>query len=387
MAEQSPDPWRLAWRVVTSDEVLVALLLAIAISLTLTAWIPQQPSSDVDYARWLSQMQAQFGEITSALRGLGLFHVISSLGFRGLLALLSMCLLLRLIEGLGRLAADQQAEEPDGSWQEVSDWPWSELLDSLRRRRYRLVDASSFFQVDRWPWGGVLPLAAHGGALVLLVSLVLSHSLGWQAKSLILQHGDQQSLAGGEAWVKLPEDGDGVQSSPNVVAFVEDHGPGVLVRAVADDAQPLQLILTPSAEPSTELKIALAEDAYFALPEAELVVRLTPRSQEPFTRMDVQIYSSPTGEIIAERVTEEGGEGTFNVAGVTLAMVPAPYARLTATRNPGRLPAGVGVVLLLVGLMASLAWSDHRFWLRQNGDAIEVAGPIPAWLRDEEGRL
>ncbi len=394
MAEQSLGPWRILWRFATSNEVLVALLLAIAASVTLAAWIPQRPSSDVDYARWLSETQARYGEATTLMRMLDLFSIVSSFGFRALLALLSGCTFLRVVEGVDRLRCDRDIDEPAGAWNEISCGQFSRLLRRLRRRRYRVLKGSSFFQVDRWPWSGVLSLTAHLGVLLLLVSLLLWQLLGWQAKGLILQRGERRSLSRGDYWVSLAEDGIGARHSPGVVAFIEERGPGVQVSAVDGDGESLQMLLTSNAEPSTELRLPLTGDTYFAIPDAELVVRLTPRSEVPYARADVQIYSSPTGEIISERVTDKGGQATFEVGpGVTLTFLPAPYARVLATHNPGRLPAGLGLIMLMVGLTGSLIWSERRFWLREGegsgstgGTAsapVEAAGSFPSWLQPE----
>jgi hypothetical protein len=395
MAEQSRDPWRILWRFATSNEVLVALLLAIAASVTLAAWIPQRPSSDVDYARWLSETQARFGEATSLMRTLDLFSIVSSFGFRALLALLSGCIFLRVVEGVDRLRSDRDIDEPPEAWRETSCGQLPRLLRRLRCRRYRVLKGSSFFQVDRWPWSGALSLTAHLGVLLLLISLLLWQLLGWQAKGLILQRGERRSLPGGDSWVSLAEDGIGARHSPGVVAFIQGRGPGVQVSAVDRGGKSLQMLLSSDAEPSTELRVPLTGDTYFAIPEAELVVRLTPRSEVPYARADVQIYSSPTGEIISERVTEKGGQATFEVGnGVGLTFVPAPYAHVLATHNPGRLPAGLGLVMLMVGLVGSLAWSERRFWLREKDantkDAkgntkvpVEAAGSFPSWLQPE----
>ncbi len=396
MAERSSDPWRLLWRFATSNEVLVALLLAIAVSLTLTAWIPHRPSSNVDYARWLSQTQARFGEATSTMQALGLFNIVSSFGFRMLLALLSGCVFLRLIEGVDRLVTDQAIAEPGSEWEPVSDQPFVKLLDGLKRRRYRIVNASSFYQVDRWPWSVVLPLMAHLGVLILLLGLLLSQLFGWRAEGLVLQRGERRSLPGGDNWVALTEDGSGARHSPGLVTFVEESGLGVQVSAVRGDGESLQLLLTSDAEPSTELKIPLTGDTYFAIPEAELIVRLTPRSEEPYARADVQIYGSPTGEIISERATDKGGQAVFDVRDVTFTFDPMPYARVMATHNPGRLPTGLGLVMLMIGLVGSLMCSERRFWLRQvrqeaerrspqkEEASIEASGPFPLWLQHEE---
>lgn len=384
MAERSPDPWRVLWRFATSDAVLVALLLGIGIGVALTAWIPQQSSADVGYARWLSQTQARFGEVTSAMRTLGLFGITSSLGFRMLLAILAGCLLIRTVDGIDRLQRDRKVTEPSGDWVSIRDGEVGELADCLRQRRYRVLDASSFLQVDRWPWSGVLLLMVHVGALILLASLLLSHMFGWQVEGLILQRGERRSLPGKSNWVELAEDGSGTHHSPYVVPFVEESGPGVRVSAANADGEPIQLLLTSDAEPENELTMALTGDTYFAIPEAQLVVRLEPQSTEPYSRAQVQIYSSPTGEVISERVTEKGGQATFDEGGVRLTFDPAPYARVTVTRNPGRLVAALGVVISGSGLLGSLFWSGRRFWLRDGGAAPEAAGSFPSWLQYEE---
>jgi hypothetical protein len=258
------------------------------------------------------------------------------------------------------------------------------VLDYLRRRRYRTVGESSFYQIDRWPWADLSLLAAHSGALILLVGLLFSHLWGWQVDGLILQRGQRLSLPDGNHWVALTEHGDGISHSPGVVTFVEKRGPGVHVQAIDDEGQALRLQLAAEAEPSLDLLIALTEDRYFAVPEANLIARLRPRSDEPYTRMDVQVYRSPPGEIIAEAATEEGGEAELPIENVKLEIASAPYAQVTVSQNPGRWPAGLGLILLIGGLMGNLMWPGRRFWLRERADSIEAAGPFPASLLPAE---
>lgn len=383
MPEQSPDPWQIIWRFATSDSVLVILLLALAVNVALTAWIPQRPSSDVDYARWLSQVQARFGEATSIMRTLGLFNVTGSVVFRTLTALLSGCLVVRLVERLDRLRRGREVTVPDDDWREISGGSRARLLADLRARRYRTVDESSFQQIDHWPWADLSLLTVYGGALFLLAGLLFSHLWGWQVEGLILQRGELSTLPGSD-WVVLEERASKVQHSPGVVTFIENRGPGVHVRAIDDDGEGLQLQVAAEAELSPELLIALTEDRYFAIPEANLIARLTPQSEAPYTRMDVQVYRSPPGEMIAETVTDEGGEAELSVEGVTLKLTPAPYARIAASRNPGRWLAGGGLVLLMGGLLGNLVWPARRFWLREHEDGVEAAGSLPPFLAAEE---
>ena len=382
MAEQSPDPWRVAWRFATSNEMLVVLLIGIALSVTLTAWIPQQPSSDVDYARWLSQMQARYGQTTGVLQMLGLFDITSSVTFRGLLAILAGTLVLRVAEGVDGLRRGRDVCEAEGDWQELGDWDFASLLKTLRGRHYRVRSASSEAQVDRWPWSVVLPLVAHVGALLLLAGLLLFQVFGWRATDVVLQEGERVSVRDGAAWLALTENGE-LRYDRSVIGFLGERGPGVVAEAVDNEGESLALLLRPDAEPSETLRVALTGDTYFAIPAEELVVRLTPRSDEAYTRTDVQIYGSPTGEIIAERVTEKGGHGEFEVGDVTLTFKAAPYARATAVHNPGRLPAVVGLAVLVLGITGSLVWTERRFWVRENGETVEGLGRLPSWLTME----
>jgi hypothetical protein len=384
MPEQSSDPWRILWQFSTSDGVLAVLLLATAASVVLTSWIPQQPISDADYARWLSQAQARFGGATSAMRVLGVFNIASSLGFRLLLALVSSCLLLRLVEKIDRLRRTRGVTEPGGDWIEISGRQLRTLLKDLRRRRYRVVGGRSVFQIDRWPWARLFPLVAHVGALLLLAGLLLSRLWGWQVEGLVLQNGQRASLPGAGNWVALTENGGGMTHSSGVVAVFEARGPGVQVRAVGESDQPLQIQLASEAEPSTEVMIALIEDRYFAIPAAALIARLTPQSTEAYTRVDIQVYRSPPGEMIAETVTEEGGQAKLAVEGVTLEFTPAPYALVTATYSPGRWAAGLGLVLLMIGISGSVTWPARCFWLRADDASIAAAGPVPSWLLERD---
>ncbi len=382
MAEQSPEPWRATWRYATSNETLVVLLVAIALGTTLSAWIPQQPLSDVDYARWLSEMQARFGEATSVLQILGLFTITSSIPFRALLAFLAGVLVLRLIEGVEQLREGRVVQEPDDGWKELPDCDLRSLIDDLRGHRYRVRRASSLLQVDRWPWSGVLRLVAHVGALFLLLGLLLFDVAGWQMSDLILLEGEPASLRGGQEAVTLRADGR-LQHSPGLVAFLGERGPGVRVNAFDAEGEPLELLLTPDADPHTELQIAVTGEAYFAIPAAELIVRLAPQSGEAYSRLDVQIYNSPTGDIIAERVTDKGGHGEFDVASVNLIFASAPFARATAVCNPGRWPAALGLLLLILGLIGSLLWPERRFWVRETESAAEGMGALPSWMVTE----
>ncbi|RLC81034.1 MAG: hypothetical protein DRJ03_12990 [Chloroflexi bacterium] len=381
MISQAPrDPWRIIWRVVTGDGLPVILLLGLAAGLTLTAWLPQMPPGDpIAYAQWLSGAQARFGEAAATMRALGLFTITRSLAFRALLALLSGCLLLRLIESGERLRQGRKMFKPAGDWRALADASLADVLDDLQSRRYRVLSAPPLFQVDRWPWAELFPLLAHSGALLLLLGLLITHLWGWRVEGLIVQSGERVTLPDAAGWVALSKDASRVTHSPGIVTYVEQRGPGAQVSAADADGHPLSLQQAFEADPVTQLKLALTEDQYLAIPEVQLIVRLAPQSDSSVL---VQVYRSPPGRLAVETVME--GDTELIVDDVTLESIAAPYAQLTATFNPGLWPTATGLVFLMVGLLGSVVWPARRFWLREEAGGARGAGNLPSALVREE---
>jgi cytochrome c biogenesis protein ResB len=388
MIAQTPrDPWRATWQLATSDGLLAALLLGIAAGLAITAWLPQMPVADpAAYARWLSKAQARFGNTTPTMQTLGLFAIARSLGFRALLALLAGCLLLRLIEIGDRLRQNRGLARPAGEWRELTGVRLPGAANNLRRRRYRVLSEPPLLQADRWPWADLFPLLAHGGALLLLAGLLVTHLWGWRVEGLIVQSGERATLPDTSKWVALDEDASEVTHSPGIVTFVEERGPGVQVRATDGTGRPLPLQQTAEADPVTQLTVALTEDQYLAIPEAQLILRLAPQPGgviEAHSPVLAQVYRSPPGRLETETIVE--GDAELTVDQVTLELASVPYARLTATSNPGLWPTGAGLVLLVAGLLGSVAWPVRRFWVREETGRIEGTGDLPPALARGEG--
>nr|HID12543.1 hypothetical protein [Anaerolineae bacterium] len=387
IAQARRDPWRVIWQIVTSDGLLAVLLLSIAAGLTITTWLPQIPLADpVAYAQWLSEAQTRFGKVTQTMQALGLFTITRTFGFRALLALLAGCLLLRLIESGDRLRRSREMAEPAGEWQTLASVRLPDVMDDLRHRHYRVLRQPPLFQADRWPWADLFPLLAHAGGLLLLLGLLLTHLWGWRVEGLIVQSGERVTLPGTEKWVALDEDARRVTHSPGIVTFVEERGPGVRASAADGTGRSLSLQQTAEADPVTQLTVALTEDQYFAIPEAQLIVRLAPQPShvvEARSPVLVQVYRSPPGRLTTETVVE--GDAELTVGGVTLELTSAPYARLTATLSPGLWPTGVSLVLLIAGLLGSAAWPVHRFWLREETGEVKGTGDLPRVLAGGEG--
>ncbi len=388
IAQTSRDPWRAVWRVATSDGLLIALLLGVATGLALTSWLPQKPVADpIAYAQWFSAAQAHFGNATLTMETLGLFTLTRSLGFRALLALLAGCLSLRLIESGDKLRRNREIAEPVGEWQALADVSRPTVTNDLRRWHYRLLSVPPLLQADRWPWADLAPLLANGGALLLLIGLLITHLWGWRVEGLIVQGSERVTLPDSEEWVALGKDARSVTHSPGIVTFVKERGPGVQVRATNDTGRLLPLY-PPKAGPVTQLTVALTRDSYgaiqdaqFAIPEAQLVIRLVPQPDhaiEAYSPVLLQVYRSPPGQLITEIVVE--GDTELAVDEVRLELTSVPYAQTSAIFNPGLWPTGIGLVLLGAGLLGSVVWPGRRFWLLEETGEIKGSGDLPPAL-------
>ena len=386
IAQTTRDPWRTSWRLATSDGLLTILLLGLAVGLVIALWLPQMPSTEpVAYAQWLSTAQARFGDATPTMQALGLFSIARSIVFRALLSLLAGCLLLRLIESADRLRQRREIAEPAEEWQPLACAPLPDTADTLRHENYRILKVSEMLQADRWPWSDLFPLLIYGGGLLVLVGLLVTQVWGWQVPGLTLQGGDQVALPGAENRVAMEKTTGEVTHSPGITTLVEGNGPGVQASAFDGAGRSLALQQAAEADPVTDLNVTLTEERYFAVPEAQLIVRLTPQTGESVdvhTPILAQVYRSPPGRLIVEGTVE--GDTELTVDEVTLRLVRLPYVRLTATFDPGVWPSGVGLVLLVAGVLGSTAWPARRFWLRETAGRVEGAGHLPPALTKEE---
>ena len=104
------DPWRVLWRILTSDIVLAAVLLGLALALFLAAWLPQTTQADANLdVAWQAEVQRRFGGIAwfetirPMLQAGGVFNITDAPGFRILLAILALALLARLMDSVEAL--------------------------------------------------------------------------------------------------------------------------------------------------------------------------------------------------------------------------------------------------------------------------------------------
>ena len=373
--------WRVIWQLATGDLVLVVLLMGVAISLTIAAWLPQTPTSDpVEYARWFSNVQARYGDWAVRLRTIGLFSILRSVFFRLTLALSFGVLFVRTVDRADRFWRSRELSDADRDWRPLATGDLSSLVDALRDRRFRVRKVSSLYQIDRWPWGTLLPLLALVGGLVLLTGIATDAAGGWQLEDVVVQRGKRVQLRQGTAWVDVDESG-AISRSQGIVTSVEARGPGVRARAETEDGTPLSLHQTVEGPSALQIELPLDEDRYFAIPDVQLVIRLIREPQQSGAAENpirVQAYRSPPGRLIEEIVIDGGG--VLEIDGVQLELDPVPYVSLSVVHNPGRWLLFFGVALCTIGMMGRVVFPQQRFWLREGDGGVEAAGELPPQL-------
>ncbi len=385
------DPWRIAWQIATSNQWMAALLLCVAVGLILATWLPQMPASDppppAAYAQWLSEAQARFGDATPTIQAFGLFSIMQSRGLRVLLTLAAATLLLRLIEGFDQLWRHRTATEPTTAWHPIAtDSPTDslpDLLDKLRRR-HRVLSAADFHQIDLWPWADLLPLLSQVGGLLLLLSAIFTHLWGWQVDDLLVPSGERILIPNTNRWVELDDTANIATHSPGILVFTTAQVPGVQAYAYDEMGESLALQRAAESHPTPQLAIPLTEERVFAIPEAELYIRLTPQTEadsnsaeNSHTGVFVQVYRSPPGRLAQQTMIT--GDTELVVRDATIHLDTLPYARLTAVFNPGLWVASAGVTSLIIGLIGQLVWPARRLWLRDE-EQIEGTGDLPPSL-------
>ncbi len=336
----SQDAWRSLWQVATGDYLLAALYLAIAGGVGLAAWLPQAPEmrSASAYAQWFSTTQDRFGSLTTGLQALGLFTITRAWGFRLLLASLGGVFFLRGMERVGQ---------------------WRRGDERVRQKPY------------------LFRLLTEFAGLLLLLSLFLSRLWGWQQEYLIVRDGETAMLTptgvwtkastgtNGHIWVAVDAQGQ-LRHSPTVWPFVEERGPGFRVTGTDADGRPLTFKQTVKTPPSQQVDVALTEEQYLAVPEANLTLRMMPSSDAGRTAdapVVIQAYRSPPGrlegEITIEGVVEKAEATEWNIEDATLVFAPLSYVRLRIMFAPTLWLALASLLGVVTGVCGETVYIGH----------------------------
>ena len=401
-ASLRPDPWRITWNILASNELLGLTLLAMALLLALAAWIPQAPdsaSNPIAYSRWLAETRANLSSF-ALWQQIGLFSLERHLALRVLLALATLALIVRLLESIGAawLAWRRPAPLTRGAAELLGESALEVMATTLQARRFRVVYQGNTLYADRFPLGDAGSIALYVGALLVSMGLAISAVAGWRTSNLTLGVG-QAALVGhntpysirldsfdptGAGKVTLLSESDLIGASrltfgqpmhlAGLSIFVSGKGPAVRASAVLTEGQPARLQTSATSAPAPELLLLLTRDEpdrYFAVPDSELVVEVSRNGGQPF-EFGVEVYRSRTGAVITD--TQIRSDEPLQIENATLKFEAETYAVLDLVHDPGRLVTQIGMVMLALGLALAMIWPARRIAASTGPDGIQVTG-------------
>jgi cytochrome c biogenesis protein len=206
------------WRLLSSTQLAVMVLLAVALALALGALFPQAPSQTTTdsalYAQWLVSVQGRYGNWFDFLNTMSLFDVYGSWWFRVLLAFLAFGLIISTAERVSSFWSSiyqVRVKRSDDSFADESgqtvfsvDQPVEQSVERLKailtRRLCRTLvewgEGMVYLYADRlWVEGGAL--LGHIGLIIVLGGTVVTGHLGWQEDAVTLSPGQSYEIGHG----------------------------------------------------------------------------------------------------------------------------------------------------------------------------------------------
>jgi hypothetical protein len=309
------------WEGLASPGTTLLILVVLSLVQITALVLPQIPGSATQgtaYTRWLAELRPRLGARTGVLAALGLLTVRSSFIMRALLGM------------LGLLVAVN--------------------LDGLREAFQNGASRSVRTAFGLIALGGLLTI---GGWMAQMV-------WGWQEPSAIVWPANPIELPQHGLTLEQPSGSLGLwREKMGLYVLGRGKHTGFEVSATRADA-PMLLLPSVDQEPQQVLQLTLATqepEAFFASEEAALIFRVIRLPGE----VQVQVYRSPSGEIVAETVFN-GSEGlqtlTVDDAEVSFTPVKLPYYEIIY--NPGALFEALGMVALFAGTVMSIRRSRTK---------------------------
>ena len=311
MTTQQPYVLGGVWAWLSEDRRLLEIFAALVIIQLLILLLPQAPvppANNLIYTRWLGEQRLSLGRWTDLLATLQLLSLRTSLWMRGALALLALVL-------TAHLDAFVKA--------------WPDVSPRVRARRF-------------------LPIT---GGILLLLGWGMHTLWGWTEPNLTAWPESPLEIPHQEITLSPPHRFALWHGVYGLYLIPEGHGLGVEVEASEADGTSLPLLPSRREEPQHQLSLVLttaAPDAYFALPEAEYVFRLSYLVESP--SLQVQAYRSASGELLTEAIL--GDDGTLSINNgneVQLSFRTFDIPQFDAVYNPGAPFEAIGLGLLGIG--------------------------------------
>jgi len=380
--------WQNLWRAAAGERLLAGSALALSILLAFAASLPQTPSGDsAAYARWLSDMQTRFGGAASVLNALGLFDIIHSIVFRALGGVLGLAFVARLVDQLQAFRPVTHIMPPPDSALNHIDAPQPAGALLARLHGYRIHETATVTVADRYPLANGSSIAAHVGALILLIGLALSPLIDRRTEAVsaiphsttpvpgtayVLQTSDIDEQ--GQVGLTLLEDGQPIvqgtaapgrpMTAGGIGVYVRDLLPALRVTGRDKDGKTLSLQVRAGDDPAGEVLLTFnadRPDAFFVAPQARLAVRVSLTEQAAERRYEVSVYSSPDARLMARAQVRPADR--LETAGGYLTFADESHATVDVVRAPAQWILVAGATVSMIGLFGLALFPARRIWL------------------------
>jgi hypothetical protein len=211
------EPLSALWRFLALPQTLMVLMTLLALALILGSVIPQaSPQVGSEPQALLVAQRGFLGQRDGLLRALGFFDLYHAFWFHLLLALVGLCLFVRLVESAEvawratirkRWTASafalwgHHAPRDEISAALPPDDVQSRVYDALAQHSYRWVDVPGLALpntvVGRREYGLWAKPVAYGALLVGLIGLVILGTWGWQIEDQQFAPGESRSVGHG----------------------------------------------------------------------------------------------------------------------------------------------------------------------------------------------
>lgn len=402
-AEPRADPWRTIWNGLTSNTLLVAVLLAMALVFALAAWLPQSPDSASDpvaFSRWRGDTQTRFGSSFGLLQQSGLFSLERGPILRLLIAGLALCLSLRLVESIQSTWRARRSPQPPrhAPLEITTDQSLDDIAARLRKQRFRVAAEGGAVCADLFPLANAGQIALYLGGLLIIAGLAISSATGWHASNVTLGLGQRVPFGHSTPYslrldaldpgligrITLLKEADVVAEGRlavgqplrqgDLAVFLTGSGPAIRANATFTDGQLLRLQASAASAPAAELLFLLTRDEpdwYVGAPEVGLVVRVS-RGTGNSQLIHAQVYRSKTGSIAFEG--DVPSETLVSVENAKFALRPEAFAVLIVARDTGLPATLIGAGILALGLVLVAFWPVRRLAALVDAGGIKLLG-------------
>ena len=240
-----PNPFRLAWNLLTNVKFALALVGLAGLAALLGVVIPQMPGpmreSAAARSAWLELRRQDFGALTGPMDRLDLFEIFQSPWFNGLwlviIVAVTVCSVSRFrptwrsVQRPVRDVGDRYFETAHHRADYSHAGGAAAVADALRRRRYTVAETrhdggSTYLFAERHSWSAYGTFLSHLALLMLLVGGLLTRFVGFD-KTFALAEGTPgaplfDDAGPGQIFIRMVDAYEGRDAAGNVVDFHSD---------------------------------------------------------------------------------------------------------------------------------------------------------------------